>query len=118
MNIKSKKALTLVEVIVSIAILALVSITLVGVIVTSANTHTTAQLRNSAGYAAAEQLEKRLDSLTSPAADQSDDSYISSKSHTIIFTLEGEQIICSGTLIESNDPDENVHMKGFYPNEE
>jgi competence protein ComGC len=118
MNIKSKKALTLVEVIVSIAILALVSITLVGVIVTSANTHTTAQLRNSAGYAAAEQLEKKINYLNSSAEDLSDDDYISSKEHTIIFTLEGEQIICSGTLVESNDPNENVHMKGFYPSEE
>lgn len=118
MRIKSKKALTLVEVIVSIGILALVSITLVGVVLSSANVHTTAQLRNSASYTAAEQLEKKLNSMKSSTADSSDSSYISSKSHTITFTIEGNQITCSGTLVESNDPQENVHMKGFYPSEE
>ncbi len=117
MSIKSKKALTLIEVLVSITILSLISLTLLGIIVSSANVQSTAQARNSASYSAASQLEKKLYSMQSESTDLSDSSYISTEAHTLMIVFEGEEILCQGLIVESVDPDTSVHMKGFYPDE-
>lgn len=118
MIIKSKKALTLIEVLVSITILTLISLTLLGVIVSSANSQSTAQARNSASYKAAAQLEKKIYSIQTEGTDLSDSSYISTQTHTLIINIGGKQILCQGLMVESVDPNTSVHMKGFYPDED
>lgn len=117
MKIKSKKALTLIEVLVSITILTLISLTLLGVIVSSANVQSAAQVRNSASYKAAAQLEKKIYSMQTEGTDLSDSNYISTQAHTLVINIGGEQILCEGLIVESVDPATNVHMKGFYPDE-
>ncbi len=118
MKIRSKKALTLIEVLVSITILSLISLTLLGVILSSANAQSTAQARNSASYKAAAQLEKKLYSMQSESTDLSDSDYISTEAHTLVIVFEGEEILCEGLMVESADSDTSVHMKGFYPDED
>jgi|GEM_PF-4463866 len=117
MIFKSKKALTLVEVLVSITILTLISLTLLGVIVSSANAQSTAQARNSASYKAAAQLEKKMYSMQTEGTDLSDTNYISTQAHTLVINIGGEQILCEGLIVESTDPKTSVHMRGFYPDE-
>ena len=117
MKIKSKKALTLIEVLVSITILSLISLTLLGVIVSSANAQGTAQVRNSATYKAAAQLEKKIYSMKSNGTDLSDSEYISTQAHTLVLVFEGKEILCQGLIVQSVDPDTSVRMKGFYPDE-
>jgi len=118
MSFKSKKAMTLVEVLVSITILSLISITLLGLIVSSANAQSTAAVRSKASFKAAEQLEKKIYSMKPEHSDLSDTAYISTQEHTLVLQFDGEELLCEGLIIESIDPESKVVLKGFSVNEE
>ena len=116
--LESRKALTLVELIVSIAIISLVSLALLGIVASSLSTQQLAAQRNKASYLAAQELEKKLYSLLPDNSDLSSAGYITTQQHTITFRLNNEDFTCSGLLVQSVEPQTKIQLKGFFPNEE
>lgn len=103
---KSKKAFTLVEMIVSIAIIALVSIMLLGILVPAANLQRTAAQRNTGINNAAQPLE--LSAAPMPTAGAS----VSQSPASINL---GNGLSCDGTLYKSTDTINNVTLYEFVP---
>ncbi len=101
MKLKSKKAFTLVEMIVSIALIALISITLLGIIVPAANQQGLAEKRNAGLNSAAQALEEKKFS----------NSNVSSQTYSINL---GNGITCGGTLYTSKDAS-GVEVREFVP---
>jgi len=95
MNFKSKKAITLVEMIVSLAIIGLVSITLLGLIVPAVNQQSLAEIRNIGVNTAAQQLENRVYNYLTPGSkDYSKDSgFISPEPYTFNLKINGARVI-------------------------
>lgn len=119
-NIKSKKAFTLVEMIVSIALIALVSVTLLGIIVPASNLQQNAKGLNLTAFDAANELERKIYGMKEGNTDSSTAGYFTSiPGYTIYFTIGATQYECSGTLIESTseENDKTVNMWAFVPDE-
>ena len=118
-KVHSKKAFTLVEMIVSFAIISIVSVMLLGIIVSSSNVQATAQQRNKAGYVAAQELEEKFYSMVEGNTDYSSSSYISTQDdYSLSFKFDGEDMKCDGSLMKSVDSNTSVILKGFWPAEE
>lgn len=101
MKLKSRKAFTLVEMIVSIALIALVSIALLGMIVPAANQQGKAEERNVGLNAAAQVLEEK--DFSNPG--------VSSQGYSLNL---GNNITCTGTLYRSAD-ESGVELREFVP---
>ena len=115
MKWKSKKAFTLVEMIVSIAIIALVSIALLGFILPAANQQQTAEVRNKSVNNTSDQLEKKVYSLTPGNTDYTTSGFITGESYTLTLQINGVNIPCTGTLYHSKDAGNGVEMREFVP---
>ena len=102
MKLKSKKAFTLVEMIVSIALIALVSIALLGLLVPAVNQQGKAEARNVGVNKAAQALEEKDFSGPNVSSDSS-------------YSLDlGNNITCTGTLYRSKD-ESGVELREFAP---
>lgn len=115
LNFKSKKAVTLVEMIVSIAIIALISIALLGIIVPAVNQQKLAKQRNASVYAAADEMEKKVYGLGEDTTDLSDAAFMSGQDHTLTFAIGGNTYDCDGTIFASTDQDSGVTLHEFVP---
>jgi prepilin-type N-terminal cleavage/methylation domain-containing protein len=102
---KSKKAFTLVEMIVSIALIAIVSIMLVSILVPAAKLQSTAEQRNMGVNNAAQPLE-----LTAPNAVAG-----TSLSTTNPASINLGSVSCDGILYKSTDTKSNVSLYEFVP---
>jgi type II secretory pathway pseudopilin PulG len=118
LNFKSKKAVTLVEMIVSIAIIALVSIALLGIIVPAVNEQSLAKQRNESIYFAAEEIEKKVYGMGEESTDLSDASFITSEDHTLTFEIDGDVYDCGGTMLQSTEQESGVTLHAFVPEEQ
>ena len=107
--------MTLAEVMISITILSLISLALLGVMVSSTNAQSLAQKRNYASYQAAEELEKKMYSMLPDNSALYENNNITTTEHTLVLNFEGTEILCDGLIVEAIDEDETVHMKGFWP---
>ena len=106
MKWKSKKAITLVEMIVSIAIIALISVMLLGLLVPAMNMQKWADEANEIAYTAADQVESQIAAMTDSPNPSED---------TLRFTIDSTQYECSGTLVESTQ--DGVTVRAFVPDE-
>lgn len=114
----SKKGITLVEMIVSVGLIALVSLALLGIIVPAVKTQAQARLRDEGAFKAARELEAKLYSMEADDhTDVSNASFISTGSHTLTFTVDGEIVECEGTLVYSKDPRTGTTVRAFRPDE-
>lgn len=95
---KNKKAFTLIEMIVSLALIAIVSIMLVGILVPAARLQSAAEQRNTGLNSAAAALDK-----DTPAGSTS----------SISINLGG--VSCGGTLYTSKDTKSDVTLYAFVP---
>jgi prepilin-type N-terminal cleavage/methylation domain-containing protein len=119
MTKNSKKAFTLVELIVSIAIIALISITLLGFVVPAANQQATAEKRNIQINAAAAELEKKIYGTKDGNTDLSSSSYIEApEDHSLSFQIGTNTYTSNGTLYTSRDDESGVEVREFVPGEE
>jgi len=114
-DMKSKKAVTLVEMIVSIAIIALISIALLGIIVPAANQQNLAKQRNESIYLTADEMEKKVYGMGEDATDLSDASFITSEDYALSFKIGSETVECKGTMIQSTDQESGVMLHEFVP---
>lgn len=114
-DFKSKKAVTLVEMIVSIAIIALISIALLGILLPAVNQQRTAKQRNESIYSAADEMEKKVYGMGEDATDLSDASFIDSEEYTLSFEIDGDAFDCDGTMLKSTDQESGVTIHEFVP---
>lgn len=106
MKPKSKKAFTLVEMIVSLALIALVSIMLLGILVPAANLQGAAEKRSIGLNNAAQPLEREVPAATAGANLSPTPSYS--------FNLGGG-LSCTGTLYKSTDSNSKITLYEFVP---
>ncbi len=118
LNFKSRKAVTLVEMIVSIAIIALVSIALLGIIVPAVSQQSIAKQRNESIYFAAEEIEKKVYGMGEDSTDMSDASFITSEKYTLTFEIDGDTYDCDGTMLKSTEQESGVTLHEFVPDEQ
>jgi type II secretory pathway pseudopilin PulG len=119
LDFKSKRAITLVEMIVSIAIIALISIALLGIIIPAANQQTLAKQRSESVYVAADEMEKRVHVMDDAEnKDFSDAEAVSGDDHTLSFRIGGDTYDCDGTMLQSTDEESGVTLHQFVPDEE
>lgn len=114
-NFKSKKAVTLVEMIISIAIIALISIALLGIIIPAVNQQSLAKQRNEGVYFAADEIEKKVYGMGEENTDLSNASSITSEDHTLTFEIDGDTYDCDGTMLQSTDQESGVTLHEFVP---
>ena len=102
---KSKRAFTLVEMIVSIAIIALISIMLLGILIPAANLQRAAAQRNTGINNAAQPLELQAPAATAGAS-------ISPSATSINL---GNGVTSRGTMYQSRDTKNNITLYQFVP---
>jgi competence protein ComGC len=115
LNFKSKKAITLVEMIVSIAIIALISIALLGIIIPAASQQNLAKQRSESVYFAADEIEKKVYGMEEENTDLSDSSVVSGEAYTFSFDIGGDTYDCEGTMLQSTDEESGVMLHQFVP---
>ncbi len=114
MNIKSKKGMTLIEMVISIALIALVSIALLGILVPAANIEKDSKKTNVTTFLVSEHLERALFSMQS-SVDISDAQYVTYEDHDIRYTLNGTDFSCAGKLVRAKQPGNDLSLYAFYP---
>ena len=116
LNFKSKKALTLIEMIVSIAIISLISITLLAFMLPASNSQADAVVRNKSTFSAANELEKSIYAQTEGNDDFADMYTINETDYVLSFELNGETFNSKGTLFESTNGE--INLRAFWPKED
>ncbi|MGI6161465.1 MAG: type IV pilus modification PilV family protein [Christensenellales bacterium] len=116
--LSSKKGITLVEMIVGLAIIALVSMALLGLMIPATNFQAQSKLRNRGTYMAAGELEKKIHGSADGNSDLSNSDYIEARQYTLSFTIDGDTYDCEGQLYGSIEPDTGVKLRAFVPDGE
>lgn len=114
MDLKSKKGMTLVEMIVSIALIALVSMALLGIMLPTVNMEKDSKKTNTTTYEISGELDRALYDAKNGGA-ISDFEYIVEQRHILSYTLNGEDYSYDGTLIRAQKPGEDLEMYAFAP---
>ena len=109
-----KKGITLVEMIVSVAIISLISIMLLGILVPAINIQKKASEIDQSTYNAADEIEKKIYSMQKDSSDFSDASAVDDgEEHSLTFSIGGDNYSCGGKLYTSTDGE--VVIKAFVP---
>lgn len=115
MDLKSKKGMTLVEMIVSIGLIALIAMALLGILLPTIALEKNSRKTNVETYEISGELSRALFDV------QNDDSlantdFVSKKQHTLKYKLNGYDYSCDGTLLTSTKkPGEQLEMYAFTP---
>ncbi|MEF9864451.1 MAG: type II secretion system protein [Christensenellaceae bacterium] len=108
-TLRSKKAMTLVEVIVSVAILAFIAVAMLGLLLPAINLQKDATMRDTDIYESAEHLAVSVE-LANPT---SGGNTVVDPYYYIKFDIGGKQVVCKGSLVTTKSND--VDMKAFVP---
>ncbi|MEG0703002.1 MAG: type II secretion system protein [Christensenella sp.] len=113
MKHKSKRAMTLVEMVVSIGLIALISVALLGILMPVVSMQKNSKKVNTATYEMSGELESALFNVKNGMPITP--GYITVKPHTLGYTLNGKAFTASGQLIEAKDTKSDVTLYAFNP---
>lgn len=113
MNLKSKKGMTLVEMIVSIALLALISMALLGILLPTINMERDSRKTNVATYELSGEMSRALYDVNNKTT-LADFAY-TIQPHVLKYSLNGTDYTCDGTLVRTKAPGEDLELYAFAP---
>ena len=106
--------MTLIEVIISLALLGILSGALLGGLAPTVNMEKDTRSMNAATFDAAGQLERALYSMRS-GSDITDMNYITYSPHTLYFELNGTDFSADGKRVQSKEPGTGLILQAFVP---
>lgn len=103
------------EMIVSIGLLALVSVALLGILLPAANIERDTKAKSESTYDISGELERALYSMRN-GMDITNVQYITYEDHTIDFSLNGTDFSADGKMIRSKALQTDTSLYAFIPN--
>ncbi len=114
MDLKSKKGMTLVEMIVSIGLIALIAMALLGILLPTIALEKNSRKTNVETYEISGELSRAIFDVQNDG-EIADPAFVEEQRHELKYTLNGNKYSCDGTLIRTQKPGEQLELYAFAP---